>query len=107
MRVGEVFLVIGVPVSFRGPSENMRKSPIAKLATRIFLISRPRYHSYEYLCINFMCVCLRALCGALLSDGNGLIDYAEFVAVLFNSAPLPPKVHIPEELKPYMKPPKE
>ena len=58
MRVGEVFLVIGVPVSFRGPSENMRKSTIAKLATRIFLISRPRYHSCTSIYASISCVCV-------------------------------------------------
>lgn len=36
-------------------------------------------------------------------DGNGTIEYAEFVHVLLNPGSLPPRVHIPEELKPYMK----
>lgn len=40
-------------------------------------------------------------------DGNGLIDYGEFLNVLFHTQQLPPKVHIPDDLKPYMKPPKD
>ena len=36
-------------------------------------------------------------------DKNGQIDYAEFVSVLLNQQSLPPKVHIPDDLKPYMK----
>ena len=35
-------------------------------------------------------------------DGNGTIDYNEFVSVLLNPVAVPPKVTIPEELKPYM-----
>lgn len=35
-------------------------------------------------------------------DGNGLIDYSEFVKVLLQPVAVPPKIEIPEELKPYM-----
>ena len=35
-------------------------------------------------------------------DGNGMIDYNEFVAVLLQPVAVPPKLEIPEELKPYM-----
>ena len=34
-------------------------------------------------------------------NGDGRIDYAEFVAVLFSAQDLPPPVVISEELKPY------
>ena len=34
-------------------------------------------------------------------DGNGLIDYNEFVGLLFNPVSLPPPVVISDELKPY------
>ena len=40
------------------------------------------------------------------TNGNGLIDYKEFVAALFEGPPLPQHVHIPDDLKPFMKPSK-
>lgn len=33
--------------------------------------------------------------------GNGLINYSEFVNVLFKAESIPPPVVIPDELKPY------
>ena len=34
-------------------------------------------------------------------DGNGMINYKEFVSVLLNAQSLPPPIVIPDELKPY------
>mmetsp|Transcript_32215 Transcript_32215/g.84475 ORF Transcript_32215/g.84475 Transcript_32215/m.84475 type:complete len:178 (+) Transcript_32215:129-662(+) len=36
------------------------------------------------------------------TDGSGTIDYNEFVSVLMRATDVPPRVEIPEELKPYM-----
>ena len=35
-------------------------------------------------------------------DGSGAIDYAEFVNVLMRPVKIPPRVDIPEHLKPFM-----
>ena len=40
-------------------------------------------------------------------DGSGFIDYKEFVAVLMRPVSIPPRVDLPEHLKPYIPKPKD
>lgn len=40
-------------------------------------------------------------------DGDGQIDYNEFVQVILKPLDVPDRIEIPEELKPHMPKPKE